>query len=121
MAAGVLTIDNQLVRIIEHRLITVGRQIPHANLVAGLNGGTEQIMVLQGGTPHMRQRRLPTNDFAHRVGDELRILLQLFALVGEAVQSIGITGHRIACRVVSAHDEQNEVTHILKLAHVLHR
>ena len=78
-------------------------------------------MVLCGGAAHMRQRRLPTNDFADGVGDELGIFLQLFTLVREAVEPISVTRHRIAGRVISTHDEQNEVTHIFKLAHVLHR
>ena len=78
-------------------------------------------MVLRCGTPHMRKWRLPADDFANGVGDEGRVLFKLLTLVLEAMKAICIARHRVARGVVAADDQQDQVTHILELAHVLHR
>ena len=117
----IFAVNDQLVRIFKHAFVAIGRQIPHADLVARLDGRSEQVMVLRRGPPHMCQRRLPADDFADGVGDEARVLFQLISFILKAMQAINIARHGIACRVVTADDQQDEVTHIFQRGHVLHR
>ena len=61
-------------------------------------------MVLRCSPSHMRQRRLPADDFADGIVDEGGILFKLLTLVLKAVQTVSIARHRVACRVVATND-----------------
>ena len=110
MLAGALTIDHQLVRVRDYVLVAVARDIPHGNLVALPDLLAAQLVILQGGTAHMGERRLPAYDFGNHVRDQRRVRLQLAVLLRELVERIETAGDRVTRCVVAADDEEDQVT-----------
>ena len=121
MAASVLAREIELVGVLEHLLVAIGRQIPQNDLLAFLDGLAEHLGVLGAGTPHMRQRSLHAEHFLHRIGDHVGVLLEQLALLGVFVELVDEAAHRIARGVVAAHDQQDQIAHEFLRAHLVHR
>ena len=122
MPPRIRAIDYDRVRIVaEHALVAVRRDVPERELVARLDLLPHQLRVGGRRPPHMRERRLPAQDLADRIGDKRRIRLELRARLRKLVQAIRQRRHRITSRVVAADDQQDEVPDELVVIHMAHR
>ena len=120
MTSCIFAIDNDLVCIGEDFFVPVGGNIPENDLVALFNLVTEKIVILQCSAAHMGERCLPADDFLHRIGDEIRILLQLCPLFGELAETISHARHCVAGGVVATDDQQYQIAHEFHRIHVAH-
>ena len=77
-------------------------------------------MIFQRGAPHMGERSLPADDFLHRIGDEVGILLQLCPFFGKLAEAEGDARHRVAGGIVAADDQQHQIAHEFHRIHVAH-
>ena len=69
MAITIFAVETNLPRMIEHILVMIARIIPHHHLVAFFDELAAQLNIFQGGAAHMRERRLPANNFGHHFVD----------------------------------------------------
>ena len=63
MTAGILAIDNVVVRAIPEALVAVSGNIPHGDLIALLDGLAVHLDIFKRCPAHVCQRRLPANGF----------------------------------------------------------
>jgi hypothetical protein len=80
-----------------------------------------QLGIGERRSPHIGERRLPTDDFGHQAVDERGIGAQLGHLLRMVVQREQASGHRVARSVVAADDQQGQVAHELDGPHVPRR
>ncbi len=102
---GVLALHPDVLALVEHALVAVSRGVPERDPIVLPDLLSEQFGVFSRGSAHMRQGRLPTDDFVHRVDGQFRrvFLLRNGALIGILVEAPGIGTHRIAGCVVAAY------------------
>ena len=118
---GIVAVQDDLIGIVEHLFIAVGRDVPQDDLVTLLDLVAEQFGIRRRGAAHVGQRGLEPDDFLHRVRDHRRIGLEQRALIGEAVEAVDDPRHGVAGGIVAAHDQQDQVAHEFLRAHVVHR
>ena len=115
---GPCAVSDEIVRPLDDLFIAVAREVPHDHLVAFFDVLAVQLSVLQRGAAHVRQRRLPADDFRHGAVQELGFGAQFGQFFGVAVHRQHAAGHRVARGVVAADDEQNQVAQIFLGRHV---
>ena len=104
-----LAVDDEVVRLLDHLIVAVARDVPHDDLVALPDCLALELDVLERRAAHVRQRRLPADHFRHEAVEQLRILLQLLELIGELAERVDAARQRVAGRVVAADDQQDQV------------
>ena len=117
---GVGPLDIEPFGIGKHALVAVARDVPHDDLVALFHLVAGDLGVFLRGAAHVRQRRLPADDFRHRGGDFRRVGLQLFPFGRIAVEGLDGARHGVAGGVVAADDEQDVIAGPLLELHVAH-
>ena len=70
VAAGICTCDIKGFCAREHALIAVATDVPDDDLVALLHRNPGDIGIFHRRAPHVRQRRLPTQDFRNCIGNQ---------------------------------------------------
>src|SRR5216683_3224559 len=118
MGAGPGAIDDKVVRVLDTLFVAIARDVPHHDPVALADFLAAEFGIDQRRTPHMRQRRLPANDFGHHGVDQRRIVAQLLVLVGVFVQRQHRAAHGVAGSVIAADDQQDDVAHQIVGVHV---
>ena len=121
MLARAGAVDEIGVRVFDHGLVAVARDVPHHHLLALLDGLAAQFDVARRVAAHMRERRLPADRLRHHVRDDVVVLPQLLILIGILVQREDGAADRVARGVVAAHDEQDQVSQIFHAIHVARR
>ena len=89
--------DVELLGPIEHRLVPIGRRVPHDDLVACGDLGSGQFGVHCGGSSHVQDRRRPADDLLHGVGEQIAVRRQpvpLLGVLGEGDRPVGDCGAR---------------------------
>ena len=103
------SVDDVGVRVLDHRVIPIARDVPHGHLVALADGLALHLEVLGRRPRHMRQRRLPTDGLRDHGGDQVRVRPQLGVLVGVLVERQDRAGDGVPRRVVAADDQQGDI------------
>ena len=76
--ARIFTVNNQFFSTLKHVFISIAREIPHQQLIAGLNLLAADNAIVVRRATHVGERRLPANDFGHHIWNQRVIVLQLF-------------------------------------------
>ena len=105
----------------EDAFVAIARDVPHDDLVAGLDHLATDFGIGDTGPPHVRQRCLPADDFGDSSGDLRLVVDQLLPFAGILMEGVCRSRHRIARRVIAADDEQDEIAHAFLEVHVAHR
>src|ERR1700759_5562803 len=58
-------VDDELIRPLDHFLVTVARDVPHHDAVAFFDLLAAELGILKRRTPHMGERRLPADHLRH--------------------------------------------------------
>ena len=59
----VSAVNQELIRTIDHFIVTIARDIPHDHLIAFFDLLAAELKITRGCSTHVGKRRLPTNNF----------------------------------------------------------
>eukprot|EP00581_Thalassiosira_minuscula_P040050 CAMPEP_0184472206 /NCGR_PEP_ID=MMETSP0740-20130409/109347_1 /TAXON_ID=385413 /ORGANISM="Thalassiosira miniscula, Strain CCMP1093" /LENGTH=129 /DNA_ID=CAMNT_0026848799 /DNA_START=442 /DNA_END=832 /DNA_ORIENTATION=+ len=113
-----LSVDYELVSILDDRLIPVARQIPHHHFITFFDQLTANLVILDRSPAHMSQRCLPADNLWHHAGDQRRILIQLAIFFRVLIKGEHAAADRVPSSVVAAHNKQQQVAQKLHEGHV---
>ena len=65
--SGFLSIDNKIIRTINNIFVAITRHVPHQHLIAFFNLLISDDNILIRGSSHIRQGRLPTDNFRYHI------------------------------------------------------
>ena len=94
MAARIGAINDDIVGIIaKNAAITIGREIPHDQLVALGNVLPAKLAVSGRSAPHMRKRSLSANNFLHGIWDNGEVIFKFCPAVRKQIEAVSGGGH----------------------------
>ena len=121
MAARILARHIKDFCIVKQSLVAIARDIPQHDFLALADHLPIKLIILRRRAPHMRHRRLPADNLACRIGDQIGLIVQQVELVGEVVKGINQPRHGIARGVIPANDQQSDIAHPFSGRHIAHR
>ena len=92
MPAGVLRSIREFIRIFNGTAVPISRDIPHQQLVTLFDILTSQYRILRGGSSHIGQRCLVTDDFRHHIGYQPWVIPQLLVFSRVVIQEFNTAG-----------------------------
>ena len=94
-------------RIVEHRLVAIGREVVHDHRITCGDGDPGDLGVLRRGPPELHDRARPTDDLlGHRFEQIGPAVAEALHLVGMVEQPVEPVADRVAGRLVAGHRQQ---------------
>jgi len=117
MSPWALPVNDELIRVCNHSLVTVAGQIPHNYFFSCGYLHACYFSLFGGRSPHHGEGRLPANNFWHHGRDQSRITLEHSPLLWMIMQSQQSACNWITCRVIAANNQQDQGAKKLLLIH----
>src|SRR5690606_33414351 len=109
VTARVGSVDDEVVRPLEHVFVTVARKIPHHDLIAACDAAAPDGHIPHRRPSHVSDWRLPTHEFGREIADHVQPGTQLRQLRRISIEGDDACADRAARRVVPPYYEQHDI------------
>ena len=87
-------------------VVAVPAGVPHEDLIILFYLLAANLNVVVGCSPHVGQRRLPTNHLCHHLRDQVWVRFKFGEFIGKLIQGIHAARHGVSGSVVTADNQQ---------------